>query len=275
MIYLSLSFGIAVGFSLGLTGGGGSIIAVPLLVYGLGVAPHQAVGISLAAVGAIAATGVLQRLRSGLIEYRVGLLFAAAGMIGAPIGSRLGQRIPAELLLLSFAVLMLLVGLRMWRRAVSSPEDAGVVRAGSDESTEDSGPACRQDPTGRLRMTGRCTIVMSIVGLLTGILSGMYGVGGGFIIVPALMFFTSLSIRQAVATSLLTIALISGAGVVSILSSDLPVLWDVAGLFVVGGTVGMGCGILLSRHISVIQLQKLFALAIVLLATFVIYRNWP
>ena len=272
MTLLELLFGAGVGFSLGLTGGGGSIIAVPMLVFGLGIAPHQAVGISLAAVGATAATGVIQRLRQGLIEIRVGLIFAAAGMLGAPLGTRLGATLPEHLLLTSFAVLMALVGARMWLKAVREPELARVTRAGSLDPG-DGGPACRLDPSGRLQLTGRCTVVMSVVGVCTGVLSGLYGVGGGFIIVPALMFFTSLSIHQAVATSLLTITLISAAGVLSFSAGDVGLRWDVAATFVAGGVAGMGLGILVSQRISVVLLQKIFSAAILILAAVVLLRQ--
>jgi uncharacterized membrane protein YfcA len=109
MPFLSLTFGAVVGLSLGLTGGGGAIFAVPLLVYGLSIEPRQAVGISLAAVGATSLAGFLGRWKAGQVEIQTGLIFAIAGMIGAPIGSWLSARIPAALLLTLFALLMLVV----------------------------------------------------------------------------------------------------------------------------------------------------------------------
>jgi uncharacterized membrane protein YfcA len=115
MLALAVIFGLFVGLSLGLTGGGGSILAVPLLVYGLHVAPKEAVGVSLAAVGATALAGAVQRLWRGEVEVATGLMFAAAGMVGAPAGVWLGRRLPEPLLLLSFAALMLWVAARTWR----------------------------------------------------------------------------------------------------------------------------------------------------------------
>ena len=273
MLTLSLAFGTVVGFSLGLTGGGGSIFAVPLLVFGLGVDPHQAVGISLAAVGATAGMGVIQRLRNHEIEIRVGLLFAVAGMLGAPVGAWIGRYLPATLLLVLFAILMVLVAVRMWVKATRKPEETKVVRASREKPTEIRGPACRHDPSGKLRMTARCTTVMTVVGLGTGVLSGLFGVGGGFVIVPALVFFTTMTIHQAVATSLLVIALISSSGVASFMLAGENLPLDITGLFVIGGTLGMGLGILLSRHLSGARLQKGFAVSIFLLAGYILMKN--
>ncbi|MDP6700092.1 MAG: sulfite exporter TauE/SafE family protein, partial [Candidatus Latescibacteria bacterium] len=120
---LGLLCGAVVGFSLGLTGGGGSIFAVPLLVYGLDVAPREAVGISLAAVGATALLGAIQRLRAREVEIGIGLLFAVGGVLGAPVGSWLGRQLSADVLLLLFAGLMAFVAARMWSRAIRRPEE--------------------------------------------------------------------------------------------------------------------------------------------------------
>ncbi len=119
-IALSLLFGGIVGFSLGLTGGGGSIFAVPLLVYGLGVPTKESMGISLAAVGATAAVGMIQRLRAGEVEVKTGVLFSVAGMLGAPVGTWLRERTPDVLLLGMFSGVMLLVAARMWLKATKT-----------------------------------------------------------------------------------------------------------------------------------------------------------
>ena len=142
MALLSVVFGAIVGFSLGLTGGGGAIFAVPLLVYGLAVDPRQAVGISLAAVGAMSAIGLVGRWRSGQVEFQTGLLFAGAGMIGAPLGSWLSAQVPERLLLALFALLMLVVAVQMWRKA--DPSTVPIACA-TDEA---DGPTCRRDAAG-------------------------------------------------------------------------------------------------------------------------------
>lgn len=124
MIGLSLLFGTIVGLSLGLTGGGGAIFAVPLLVYGLAVAPQDAVGISLAAVGATALIGALQRLRAHEVDLATGVLFALAGMVGAPLGAWLNPRLPGALLLMLFALLMLVVAVSLLQQhGIAAPVD--------------------------------------------------------------------------------------------------------------------------------------------------------
>ncbi len=270
---LSLLFGVVVGFSLGLTGGGGSIFAVPLLVYGLGVPPKEAVGISLAAVGATAMFGFLHRLRAGEVELGTGLLFAVAGMLGAPIGTAIGGWIPGSVLLLLFSVLMVVVAARMWRKATKSPEEASVVRASIEPAVDEPGPTCRRDPEGKLRWTSRCAGLLSVVGLITGILSGLFGVGGGFVIVPALVFFSGMGIHRAVATSLMVITLIGASGVTSYVIAGRPLPFEVTGLFVAGGIGGMWLGTLLSRRLSGPGLQKIFAAAIVAVAAYIVIKS--
>jgi uncharacterized membrane protein YfcA len=271
---LAVIFGAAVGFSLGLTGGGGSIIAVPLLVYGLGMPPRQAVGVSLAAVGATALVGAVHRLWQREVEVRTGLMFALAGIVGAPVGSVIARRVPEALLLMLFAALMLWVALMMWRKASKRPEEAAVIRApGANPPDTGGGVVCRRDPAGRLTMTSRCATVLAAAGVATGVLSGLFGVGGGFVVVPALVLFSGMGIHRAVATSLLVIALVSASGVVSKLLAGEPMAAGVTGLFVVGGITGLGLGTLFARRLSPVKLQKIFAVVIVAVAAFVIVKN--
>lgn len=274
MLALALVFGAAVGFSLGLTGGGGSIIAVPLLVYGLSMPARQAVCVSLAAVGTTAFVGAIHRLCRREVEVRTGLMFAVAGMIGAPIGTFVGRLIPEPLLLLMFAGLMFSVAVMMWRKASRRPEEAAVVRApGAQRPDDDAGVACRRDPAGRLTMTSRCATVMAVAGIVTGILSGLFGVGGGFVVVPALVLFSGMSIHRAVATSLLVIAMVSASGVASTLLAGESLAAGVTLLFVVGGIAGLGLGTVFARNLSPVTLQKVFAVAIVAVAAFVVVKN--
>lgn len=270
---LGLAFGAVVGFSLGLTGGGGSIFAVPLLVYGLGVATREAIGVSLAAVGATALVGGLRRLARGEVEVRTGLLFAVAGMLGAPAGSWLGRRVPEGVLLLLFAVLMVLVAVRMWVQASRRPEETRALRGASAGPTDESGPSCRRDPSGRLHLSSRCFVVLVVAGLAAGVLSGLFGVGGGFVIVPALVLVTGMGIHRAVATSLLVIALVSASGLASQLAAGRPLPWALTGLFVAGGVAGMELGTLAGRRLGGPGLQKLFASAMVAVAAFIVLKS--
>ncbi len=262
---ISLLFGVIIGFSLGLTGGGGSIFAVPLLVYGLALPAHQAVGVSLFAVGATALGGAIVRLRRREVDLWAALLFGVAGMLGAPLGAALGAKLPPGGLLSGFAVLMLLVAARMWRQALRRPGETQVVRAGVDaRAASGSGPACRINPAGGLILSSRCARVLALGGLLTGALSGLFGVGGGFLIVPALVLMASLSIQRAVATSLLVIAIISiSGGVAHLLAGHHTLNWTITVLFVLGGLGGMLLGARLSRRLAGPALQKLFAAAMI------------
>jgi uncharacterized membrane protein YfcA len=265
---LVILFGAVVGFSLGLTGGGGAIFAVPLLVYGLGVDPREAIGISLATVGATAAVGFLQRLRHGLVELKTGLLFAVAGMTTAPVGSWLAARMPESLLLVSFAVLMVVIAVRMWRKA-DDPAERSVLVAGADES----GPTCRRDPEGVLHLTSRCALLLAAVGMGAGLLTGLFGVGGGFIIVPALVTFSCMGIQRAIGTSLLVISLVSVSGVASLFAQGSPIPLGTTVWFAVGSVVGLMVGSALAHRLGGSTLQKVFAAAILVVAVFVVFRN--
>lgn len=270
---LSLIFGAIVGLSLGLTGGGGAIFAVPLLVYGLGEAPRDAVGISLAAVGATSLVGFVHRWRLGEVEFRTGLLFAGAGMVGAPFGTWIASLLSETLLLMLFAGVMVLVAVRLWQRA-SRP---GVVLQACTTDGRTTGVAtgatCRRDDSGSLIFTSRCAGLLLAIGVLTGVLSGMFGVGGGFVIVPALVLFSGMSMHRAVGTSLMVIALVSVSGVASHLWAGRAISPLVTAGFVLGGIAGLFLGQQIGRRLSGPTLQKVFVVAILAVAAFVIVRN--
>jgi uncharacterized membrane protein YfcA len=264
----AVAAGLLVGLSLGLTGGGGAIFAVPLLVYWLGVDPPTAVAISLVTVAVTAAVGAVERWRYGQVEAPTGLLFAAAGMLTAPLGGWIGSRIPEQPLLVAFALLMLVIAARMWRTARSVEErlPPSAVDAGS-------GPACRRDPEGRLRITSRCATVLALAGLAVGLLSGLFGVGGGFLIVPALVTFASMGVPRAVGTSLFVMTLVGISAVASQVAAGRVVPLDVAGGFVAGSIPGLFAGSAIGRRLTGPLLARCFAIAIVAVAVFVIVRE--
>lgn len=271
MLILSVLLGVVVGLSLGLTGGGGSILAMPLLVYGLGLGPHDAVGLSLATVGATALFGVGLRWRRGELDWLAGGIFAAAGMAGAPVGMRIGNLLPETVLLLGLAVLMGVVAVRLWWKA-----GACAVPAFAAESCEVEGaeaPACRFDAEGRLRVSSRCGRLLMVLGLLTGVLSGLFGVGGGFVIVPALVVFVSMPISRAVATSLLVIVMISAVGVGSHLLAGRSLDPALTGIFIGGGVVGVAGGTAAVRRLPAAWVQRVFAGIIVVLAGFIVIER--
>ena len=255
---IALLSGLVVGGSLGLTGGGGSIFAVPLLVYALGFTPAAAISVSLAMVGLMAGFGAALRLGKAEIDWRAGLVFAAAGMVWAPVGGWLGRQVPPALLLSGFALLMLFVGLRLWRR-----------RSGEGPAP---GPCVT---TGGGRPGFGCYARLLAAGTAAGLLSGLFGVGGGFIIVPALLYVTGMSLHRAIATSLLVIFLISVAGVTSSVLHGALWPWRVAAGFVAGGLAGMTGGSAIRNRLPARQLQKVFAIAMWFVAAFMLAKNLP
>jgi len=269
MSWLAVLFGAFVGVSLGLTGGGGSIFAVPLLVFGLAISPDDAVGISLIVVGLVALSGVLRRLRSNVVEFKAATLMAVGGVAFAPAGSWLSDRLQPNFLLGGFAILMTIVAVLMWR-AAQQPLRAKEIPAAVPNEEVRTGAACRYDPGGRLAVTSRCAFGLIGIGAATGLLSGLFGVGGGFLIVPALIFATGMGIHRAVSTSLLIIVLISASGSAAYLLHTPHISTGLVGSFVLGGFVGLEIGGRLARRISGPQLQRGFAAAILTVGAFVL-----
>ena len=258
-----------VGLSLGLTGGGGAIFAVPLLVYWIGVDPRTAVSISLVTVAATALVGAVERWWYGQVEVRTGLLFAAAGMLTAPAGNWLGGQVPPQTLMAAFAGLMLLIAARMWHKAADRTERAaaGVFAAGV-------GPTCSRDAEGRLRMTTRCFVLLTLVGLVVGLLSGLFGVGGGFLILPALVAFATMDVFRAVGTSLFVMTLVGAAAVAAQVAAGRSIPLDIAGSFVGGGVPALFVGSWIGRRIGGPTLARVFAVAIVIVAAFIIFKTF-
>ncbi len=188
MTALALVLAVVIGLSLGLLGGGGSILAVPVLVYAAGLPPASAVPVSLAAVGATSLFAAAMHAREGRVDLRVALLFGGAGALGAAAGARITPLLSPPVLLLSFAVVMLVAGTRM----------LGVRR---DELRDRPRPAR--------------PVVTAAAGFAVGVLTGLLGIGGGFLAVPALVLVAGLPMPRAVGTSLVVIALNALGGLVS------------------------------------------------------------
>lgn len=264
MELLSVLFGSIVGLALGLTGGGGSLFAVPMLVYGYGLNPHEAVGISLSAVGATSLLGFLHRWKLGEVELRAGLIFAAAGMCAAPGGAWIAGRVSESLLLFLFAGLMVAVAARMWQQAARA-------QAARPSPSPDANAASGTADANASRV--RSLPLLLLLGVLTGVLSGLFGVGGGIVIVPALVLVAGLPIHRAVGTSLLVIALVSASSIAAMVAQGRSIDPAITGLFVTGGVAGLFAGQRLGRRLSGPVLQKVFAFAILLVAAFVIVKN--
>lgn len=234
-----------VGLSLGLVGGGGSIVTVPILVYVAGLSPRQAVALSLAIVGATAAVGALLNLRSGNTDLRAAAVFGVTGMVGALLGAPLTRLVPEPVLMLVFAVLMVVVGQRMLRRGEEPP-------AGADLQCQ---PA-------------RC----AAAGFGVGVVTGFLGVGGGFLIVPALLRFARAPMRKAVGTSLLIIALNSASGFAAHLAEARGLL-PLALSFTAVALVGMVAGTALSKRMQPQSLKAAFGGLALLVAAYLVVMN--
>lgn len=252
--------GAAVGLVLGLTGAGGGIFAVPALVFGLGWGVPQAGPVALLAVGASAAVGSAQGLRAGLVRYRAAMLMAGVGVCVAPLGTWMAHRLPERWLVGLFAIAMLIVATRMYRASRSGASGAAKA-AGNGESANCAPlPPCRLDPaTGRLHWTRRVAGTLGGIGVVSGFASGLLGVGGGFVIVPALRRFTDITVHGVVATSLFVIALISAGTVANAWWHGMHPGTQ-GWMFVAGAIIGMLLGRALAPRLAASKLQQLFSM---------------
>nr|WP_309486542.1 sulfite exporter TauE/SafE family protein [Ancylobacter mangrovi] len=242
--------GVLVGFTLGLVGGGGSILAVPLIVYLVGVRnPHIAIGTSAFAVAINAAVGLLSHAQAGTVKWRCGGMYAAAGILGALAGSTFGKLIDGQKLLFLFALLMLAVGVLMLRGR-GNPGEPGA------ECTREKAP----------RVLG--------FGLGTGAVSGFFGIGGGFLIVPGLIGSTGMPILNAVGTSLVAV---TAFGLTTAFNYALSgfVDWALALVFIAGGAAGSFAGMKVAQHLAgrAGHLATVFAAIIFVVASYMLFRS--
>lgn len=243
-LLLALALSTLIGVSLGLLGGGGSILAVPVLVYVARVEVHSAIGMSLAIVGATALVGGLVHASAGRVDLRAAALFAAAGVVGAPIGAQATHRVEPRVILLLFAGLMLLVGLLLLRSR-AAPRHA----------------AARPHP-----------VAVPSAGFGVGLLTGFLGVGGGFLIVPALTLLARLPIHVAVGTSLLVIAANSVAGLAGHLGrGEMPL--GLTAAFTAAAAAGALAGVHVAGALDPLRLRRAFAVFVVLVGLLLLAKN--
>jgi uncharacterized protein len=246
---LAIACGSLVGFSLALIGGGGSILATPLILYVVGVRdPHVAIGTSALAVSANAFANLWPHARAGHVRWKAAFVFAAGGVAGAYLGSSLGKAMNGQHLLALFALLMLLVAFLMLRG-----------RRGGGEGHY---PLPHANP----RLLG--------VGLGAGGLSGFFGIGGGFLIVPGLMFASGMEIINAIGTSLFSVGVFGLTTAINYAVSGL-IDWPVAAEFIGGGIVGGWLGALGARRLARTRgmLNRIFAGVIVVVALFMLFKS--
>lgn len=245
MLYLAAALALVIGLTLGLLGGGGSILTLPVLVYVLHVDPKQAIASSLLVVGTTALASTVAHARAGNVDFRRGALFGAAGMAGAFLGGRLAGYLAGEVLLIAFATVMLVTAVAMMRPR-------------------------REPPPGEQPRAATFRIVAS--GVAVGVVSGLVGAGGGFLVVPALALFGGLEMRRAIGTSLLVIALQSFAGFAGHVTHthvDWPLTALVTGMAVLGSLAGARLG----RHLSTAALRRGFAWFVLAMAVFMIGKQ--
>jgi len=250
VILTTLASGGLIGIVLGLIGGGGSILAVPLLIYLVGVKDtHVAIGTAAVAVAVNAAAGLINHARAGTVKWPCAAVFAAAGVIGAAIGAELGKEFDGKRLLTLFGLLMIAIGLSMLRK-----------RSKAD------------NPDVRLTRESAAVLLPWLVpmGLAVGLASGFFGIGGGFLIVPGLITATAMPLTYAVGTSLVVVTALGLTTAGSYATSGL-VDWGITALLIVGGIGGTAIGAMLGRRLATRKglLERLFAVLVIAVGVYV------
>lgn len=247
-----------IGLSLGLIGGGGSVLAVPILVYVMGVEPKSAIAMTLVIVGAVSLLGVIPHWQRGQIDFQKAFIFGAATMLGAYAGARIANLpfVSGTFQLLLFAAMMLLAAGFMIRRTAATPESEPPESLALYPK-----PVCKY-----------CWLWLLTEGLGVGVLTGLVGVGGGFAIVPALVLLGKTPMKQAVGTSLLIIACNAVAGFLGYMGR-VPLDWGLMGTFTLAASLGIFGGAYLSQFVEPRQLQKGFGYFLIAVSSFILFQN--
>ena len=262
---LASPLGFLIGVSLGALGGGGSILAVPALVYAAGQDPKAATTTSLVLVTITALIGIIPHWRAGRVRFAAGAIFGLAGIGGSLLGSHWNKAANPDVLLLAFSVLMLVAAYAMWRRIQAAPAPAR--SAGAAANTDDAALAQTD-----VRIDAGTVVKVILAGSFVGLLTGFFGVGGGFVIVPALVLALGFTRPEAVGTSLLVIAVNSTVA----LATRLPggtVDWGIVVPFTVASLVGVVVGSHLASTRDPSFLQKWFVILLVVVAFYTATRS--
>jgi uncharacterized protein len=250
-LILVLALSVVIGLSLGVLGGGGSILTVPILVYVAGFEAKEAIAASLFVVGVTSAVSVLSHARGGRVMWRTGLIFGAAGMAGAFVGGLLGGHIPGQILLTAFAIMMVTTSMAMLRGRKKKNDDGAA-------------PVKHELPLGRVLLDG------AVVGLITGLV----GAGGGFLVVPALALLGGLPMSVAVGTSLVVIAMKSFAGLAGYLTT-VQLDWGLTLSVTAAAIIGSLIGSKLAGRIPEAALRKAFGWFVLAMGIFVLTQQAP
>lgn len=261
MLYaLGHLFAIAMGISLGLLGSGGSVLALPVLVYVMGIPTKSAIAMTLVIVGAVSLVGVIPHWRRGNLNGKTAIIFGSATMLGAYLGARLATQpwVTATVQMVLFGIAMLFAaGLMIYRTAQSQPPPEATI-----EGALYNPPVCKY-----------CWLWLMSEGIGVGSLTGLVGVGGGFAIVPALVLLGKIPMKQAIGTSLLIISGNSIAGLLGYLG-HVNLNWHLTVSFTFAAGLGTVLGSYLGQFVSARQLQKGFGYFLLAIATFVLVKNY-
>lgn len=247
-----------IGISLGLIGGGGSVLAVPILVYVMGVAPKPAIAMTLVIVGVVSLIGTISHWQQGNVNLRKAVIFGSSTMVGAFLGAKIAIFLTGTMQMILFAVMMLIAATFMIRR---SGKTIMVTTNGKTDLSLYPSPVCKY-----------CWLWLLTEGLGIGILTGLVGVGGGFAIVPALVLLGKTPMKEAIGTSLVIIAFNSAAGFIGYWGTvDLD--WSLMISFTVLAGLGTFMGAYLSRFVSAKHLQKSFGYFLIAVAAFILLQS--
>lgn len=264
MIVSGLLLGLAIGVVMGLTGAGGGILAIPALVLGMGMDMMAVKPVALLAATAGAALGAADGLRRGLVRYKAALFMVLLGAITSPLGQWVAHQMAPGLLALLFSAVLLYVAVRGWRQSLQQQAPQAALRT----------PPCLLNPaTGKFRWTPRCFFTLGGIGAVTGLMTGMLGIGGGFFIVPMLQHFTNLTYQSVVLTSLAVIALVSGSTVLQMLVHGTPI--HPAGWWFVGATaLGMLASRMVAHRVPRHWLQRAFSVLVLLAMVLLLLKTF-
>lgn len=253
-LFLALIVGFGVGIVVGALGAGGGILSVPVLVYLLGQEPHAASAGSLVIVGLTAVVSLMPRAREGHVRWRDGLVFGVVSSVGNVLGSRASLMVDAHMLMILFSVLLMAVGVFMVRKScrMSQVGDAGTVAHATSSQTDRCGLG---EPE-------------SACATATGALTGFFGVGGGFAVVPMLVLALGFTMREASSTSLLVMIIASAAGLMSRIGTSVSIDWGIVIVFALASMIGGLVGAPASRRMREVVLTRLFAGLLFIVATY-------
>jgi uncharacterized membrane protein YfcA len=261
---VSLLLGIFIGALLGLTGAGGGVLAVPALAAGMGWSMQQAAPVALIAVAGSAAIGAFEGFRRKLVRYRAGLWMATVGVPFTFVGAEVARNLSQQWLMGLFAIVMLFVAFRLFNHG--RHDVVGEISLNTDK------PGRLNPATGRFDWTRSIYLLVGAIGAATGFMTGLLGVGGGFVIVPLLRRYTNVPMHGIVATSLFVIALVGTGGVVTALLHGAVLPIQVCILFSVATAIGMSIGRYLSIYISAHRIQQGFATVLIGVALLLVIK---